>query len=135
MHDWIMVTTLHLLSLVLPISQWAALFTAFILLPLAMFQQTRTLAGWLLYGVFLLLSLATWLLGAAIAFVSYGWLGLIIGLIVLGVGVVPIGMVGAYFVLAQPEISITITVMLALTLVAGILSSYLIAKGRGVRDK
>ena len=56
--------------------------------------------------------------GAGITFVSFGWLGLLIGIVLFGVGVVFLGMVGAGFVLDEPEIAWSLLVMSILAFAA-----------------
>ncbi len=123
MREWIAVTTLNLYSLFLPWSQWALLIAVVLLLPLAIFKRTRGFAGTALFALSYLFGITTWLLGAAISFISYGWLGLIIGLVVLGVGVVPVGIVGAYFKLGQTEIALTLVAMTIITYGARLLAA------------
>ena len=123
MREWIAVTTLNLYSLLLPWSQWALLIAVVLLLPLAIFKRTRGFAGTALFALSYLFGITTWLLGAGISFISYGWLGLIIGLVVLGVGVVPVGIVGAYFKLGQTEIALTLVAMTIITYGARLLAA------------
>lgn len=128
MREWIIETTLHLYSLLLPFAQWAFLLALVVLLPMAIFKSTRALAGSLLLGVSYLFGLTTWLFGAGIAFASYGWLGLFIGLILFGVGVVPVGIAGSYFKLDQTEIAISLIAMSVITYGARMLAGYFIVK-------
>jgi hypothetical protein len=44
--------------------------------------------------------------GAFVAFTSFGWLGLVIAIFVLGIGVVPIGIFGAFFALHINELAV-----------------------------
>jgi len=44
-----------------------------------------------------LFGLTTWLLGTAITFGTLGWLGLLVGLLIFGIGVVPLSMFSAVF--------------------------------------
>jgi hypothetical protein len=71
-----------------------ALITAvgiFVLAPLGIFRRTRGIAGVGLVSASWGLGAILWLYGAMITFTSWGWVGLIIGLFVFGVGVVPMG--------------------------------------------
>jgi hypothetical protein len=58
----------------------------------------------------------TWFLGAAVTFGSFGWIGLIFGLFIMGVGVVPLGIIGAFFKLGVTELGVSLCVMLVITL-------------------
>ena len=122
MREWIATNTLNLYSLLLPWSQWAFLIAVILLLPLAIFRRTRGLAGTGLFALSYLFGITTWLLGAGVSFISYGWFGLIIGLVVLGVGVVPVGVLGAYFELGQTEVALTLVGMSFITYGARLLA-------------
>ena len=128
MREWIIETTLHLYSLLLPFAEWAFLLAVVVILPMAIFKSTRAFAGASLFAASYLIGLTAWFLGAGISFASYGWWGLIIGLIILGFGVVPVGIVGAYFELGQTEIAVSLIVMTAITYGARLLAAYFIEK-------
>ena len=49
-------------------------------------------------------------------FGSFGWIGLIIGLFIFGMGVVPLGIIGVLFTLSVSELAVTLCVMLVITL-------------------
>ena len=78
---------------------------------LSIFRKTRPWTGLILLVFSYLLGAATWFWGAAITFSSFGWIGLWIGLLVVGVGVVPLGMLAAYIDDA-PDASVTLILML-----------------------
>ena len=64
--------------------------------PGAVPQDTRVWRGGVALWLFSwLVGLSTWLLGAAFTFGSFGWIGLIVGLLLFGIGVVPLGVFGA----------------------------------------
>lgn len=72
---------------------WIALaIVAFILVPLAFFRRTRGLAGALIFGSSFLFGLSLWLWGLLVTFIVWGWVGVLVGIFLMGVGVVPIGM-------------------------------------------
>jgi hypothetical protein len=60
----------------------------------------------------------TWFLGAAVTFGSFGWIGLIIGIFIFGIGVVPLGIIGAFFKLGINELGVSLCAMLVITLAA-----------------
>ena len=65
---------------------------------LVLFHKTRAYGGGALWLFSWLVGLSTWLLGAAFtfgSFGSFGWIGLIVGLLLFGIGVVPLGAFGA----------------------------------------
>ena len=61
---------------------------------LSIFRRTRPWTGAILYWFSFLAGAATWFYGAGITFASFGWVGLFVGLVLLGVGVVPMGVIG-----------------------------------------
>ena len=83
------------------------IFVGFVL---SIFRRTRPWTGLILWVFSYPLGAATWFWGAAITFSSFGWIGLGIGLLVVGVGVVPLGMLAAYMDNA-PDASVTLILM------------------------
>ena len=63
---------------------------------LSIFRRTRPWTGAILYWFSFLAGAATWFYGAAITFASFGWMGLFVGIVLLGVGVVPMGVIGGF---------------------------------------
>ena len=115
MQDWIISTTFYWYATLLPFAQLALLVSVVFLLPLALFRRTRVFSGTLLFALSYLFGATIWLLGAGITVASFGWLGLIVGLLVFGIGVVPLGIIGAYFKLNMLEISVSLIVMSIIT--------------------
>ncbi len=115
MRQWVMEFTLSTYRFLLPIA-WVVLGVSIaVLLPLCAWRKTRaSAAGWLLASSYII-GITTWFLGAGITFASFGWFGLIIGLLILGVGVVPLGIVGAFFKLDANGLALSILVMLVVT--------------------
>lgn len=66
-----------------------------ILLPLALFAKTRLLSAFGLLAASYLFGLATWMYGLIVTYTLWGVVGVIAGLAIAGVGVVPLGMVAA----------------------------------------
>jgi hypothetical protein len=62
-----------------------------VLISLGMFQRTHRFAGAGLLIASYVFGLTLWAGGAAATFAYWGWVALLIGLILLGVGVVPMG--------------------------------------------
>ena len=81
---------------------------------LAIFRRTRPWGGLVLHVFSYLVGAATWFYGAAATFTSFGWLGLIVGLLFMGIGVVPLGIIGG-FIYLDSSIAFGIIVMLIAT--------------------
>ena len=117
----------------LPISWIGLLIVLVVLLPLACFRRTRFFAG---HGISIfswVLGLTTWLLGAVITFSTYGWWALIIGLLLFGIGVVPIAIFAAFISLKIPAMAVSLIVMATLVWVCRFSSTALILNaGRNV---
>ncbi len=103
-------------TFLLPISWIGVALVVFILLPMALFKGTRPTAGTGMFFSSFLFGLTTWFLGATVTFVTWGWVGLIIGLIIAGVGVVPIGILAAFISLGEPTLGISLIVMVVIVL-------------------
>lgn len=61
-----------------------------ILLPLSVVRGLRSLTGGGIFFSSYLFGIATWLLGFAITYNAWGWFGVLLGVMFLGVGVVPL---------------------------------------------
>ena len=118
MREWITEHAITAYTFLLPFS-WVALAIAIvILLPLAIWRKTRPVAGAGLLAASYLFGATTWFLGAAVTFGSFGWFGLIVGLFFLGLGVVPLGIIGAFFSLGVSGLGWSLCAMLVITFVA-----------------
>jgi hypothetical protein len=116
MREWIVETAINIYAFLLPFSSIAFAIALVVLLPLAAWSKTRGAAGSGLLIVSYIVGATTWFLGAAVTFGSFGWIGLIIGLFIFGMGVVPLGIIGAFFTLGFSELAVTLCVMLVITL-------------------
>ena len=83
--------------------------------PLALFKRTRPYAIQGLMVTSFAVGLTTWFRGATVSFATFGFLGLFIGCMLMGVGVVFIGMVGAGMVMGDWELAFSLLVMSVLT--------------------
>src|SRR6266852_4401757 len=99
MREWIFETAINIYTFLLPFSSVAFAIAIVVLLPLAAWRKTRGAAGAGLLIVSYIFGATTWFLGAAVTFGSFRWIGLIIGLFIFGLGVVPLGIIGAFFTL------------------------------------
>ena len=101
-------------SFLLPISWIGIAIIVVILLPLSLFRATRGIAGaGIVYSSYLF-GLTTWFLGATVTFATWGWTGLLIGLAIAGVGVVPIGILAAFISLKDPNLGFSLIALVAI---------------------
>ena len=116
MREWIVETTLNIYQTLLPFSSLAFAIAVVVLFPLAAWHKTRAAGGAGLLVASYLFGATTWCLGAAVTFGSFGWIGLIFGLFIMGIGVVPLGIIGAFFTLGLTDLGVSLCVMLVITL-------------------
>ena len=128
MREWVMEIAVKAYTFTLPFYEFALAVAIFVLLPLAFWRKTRGAAGIGLLVTSYVFGLTTWLLGAAVTFGSFGWFGLIVGLLVLGVGVVPLGIIGAIFKLDNGGLAMVLFVMVIVTLGARFGGAYAASK-------
>ena len=84
-------------------------------LPLAIWHKTRNAAGVGLLVTSYILGAATWLFCAAVTFGAFGWIGLLIGLLSLGVGVVPFAIIGAIYILDNSGLALGLFILVVVT--------------------
>lgn len=118
MREWIMGIALKAYEVTLPFYDFALVATLLVILPLAIWRRTRGAAAAALLVASYIFGLTTWLLGAAVTFGSFGWFGLIMGLLVFGVGVVPLAIIGSIFKLDNGGLAVMLFVMVVVTLAA-----------------
>jgi hypothetical protein len=116
MEEWIIGHTAALYAWLVPSFQ-IGLVLAVLMLLLSIWKRARPFTGTVLFLGSYLFGLTTWLLGTVAALAAYGWPGVLVGLIFVGVGVVPIGIVGAFFKLGLSDLGWSLCTMLAITLV------------------
>ena len=68
-----------------------------IFLPLSFIKKTKKFAGKGLFFSGFIFGFTVWLIGAIITFSYWGIIALIIGLVLMGVGVIPMGIVACFF--------------------------------------
>lgn len=115
MREWVIETAVKAYTFTLPFYEFALAVSIFVFLPLAIWRKTRGAAGVGLLITSYIFGLTTWLLSAAVTFGSFGWFGLILGLLVLGVGVVPLAIIGAIFKLDNGGLALVLFVMVVVT--------------------
>lgn len=107
-------------TFLLPFSWIVVAIVVVILLPLAIFKATRGIAGTGIFFSSYVFGITTWFLGAAVTFATWGWSAVIIGLLLGGVGVVPIGILAAFISLSQPFLGLSLVVMVVIVFAARI---------------
>jgi hypothetical protein len=128
MREWIVEHAFAAYKVLLPIAWIGFALVVVVLLPLAAWRRTRMWAGLGLYLMSFLFGATTWFLGAAVTFAAFGWAGLIIGLVVLGFGVVPIGIAGAFFKSTVPSgLGVILLILTAVTLISRFAGAYFVS--------
>jgi len=128
MRESIMEFAIKVYSVLLPISWIAIALIVFVLLPMCFFKRSRGFAGLGMIVASYIFGVTTWFLGAAITFGAYGWFGLIIGLLLFGIGVVPLAIIGAIFKLQTGIIAVWLIVMAVITIGTRIAGHSLVSK-------
>ncbi len=128
MREWIIEIAVKVYTFTLPFYELALAVAVFVLLPLTIWRKTRGAAGAGLMVTSYIFGLTTWLFSAAVTFGSFGWFGLIIGLLVLGVGVVPLAIIGAIFKLDNGGLALVLFVMVVVTFGARFGGAYAASK-------
>lgn len=85
-----------------------------LVLPLAIFRRLRPFAGVGLQWSSLVFGLTTWLFGLIVTHELWGWMAVVIGLLMFGVGVVAMGMLASVFS-GEWSVLFTLAIMLAVT--------------------
>lgn len=125
MRETITGTIFKLYEIALPFFEIALVVAVFFLIPMSLWKKTRTTASNGLLVASYVFGVTTWLLGAGVSFASYGWIGLTIGLLLLGVGVVPLAICGALFKLDSGGLAAVLLVMVITTFATRIGGAYL----------
>ena len=102
---------------------------------LSIFRRTRPLTGLFLYVFSFVVGAATWFYGAAVTFATFGWFGLFVGLVLFGVGVVPIGILGGFWEGAEfAAMARGLILMLIVTFAFRFVGSWLMESGESAPD-
>lgn len=128
MRELVMSIAVKAYTLTLPLYSLALAVTIFVLLPLAIWRKTRRNASIGLLIASYIFGITTWLLGAAVTFGSFGWFGLIVGLLIFGIGVVPLAIIGAMFTLHDGGLALVLFVMAVVALGARFGGAYAASK-------
>lgn len=133
--DWTINVAVSIYAFLLPIAQIALAIVILIHLPLGLWRRARRTAGSGVWVGSYLFGITTWMLGAAAALASFGWWGFIIGVLIFGIGIVPVGAIGAFFMLGMVDLGWSLVVMAAITWAARLLGDYWGESRSKKRDK
>lgn len=118
----------------LPDALASTTLTAFLILaPLGIFKWTRPFAGASLIFASYFFGITLWFWGAVATFEYWGWPGLIVGVVLLGVGVVPTGLI-ALALHSQWEAIFNWGMLMMSLIVARLLGAWYLAKCENVND-
>lgn len=78
-------------------AKWAFAIALFILLPTAFFKATRPFSALGFLFASFAFGLCAWVMGFLLAYSHWGLFGVIVGIVLGGVGVVPVGLLAAMF--------------------------------------
>lgn len=104
-----------------------------IILLVAIIPSARGVAGIIIYVSSYVYGLATWIYGLAVTLALWGWIAVIIGIMLGGVGVVPIGMLAAIFN-GHWDIFWTLLLTLVLTYIARVIGTMLVNSGENHQE-
>lgn len=113
----------------LPFAWLSVLVVVVVILPMSVFRIARPSAGRLLLYASYVIGATTWFLGATVTFATWGWIALIVGLLLGGFGVVPIGALAALISLGDVPLGISIVVMVIIVFSARLGALALMASG------
>ena len=122
MRESVMKMAIEAYKFMQPFYEGAFCTAVFLCLPLAFWRRFRDLASSGFTVLSIVSGFSAWLLGASVTLGSFGWLGLIVGCILLGIGVVPLGICGAYFNLDNGHLAWVLIKLSVVTFVASIIS-------------
>lgn len=131
MRQWIIETTIGAYTFLLPAAWIVFAVVLFVVLPMLLWRRTRGVASLALVVASFIFGVTTWCLGAAVTFISFSWLGLMLGLVIFGLGVVPLGIIGAFFSLGMNDLGVSLLVMAAISVGTRFLGLYIRERWEG----
>jgi len=126
MREWMLETGIRITAHLVLVSGVALTISLLVLLPAAICRKARVAAGYCLILISRPISLTTFIFGAALAFISFGWIGLIIGLLLGGFGVVPVGIIGAFFRFDSFVLGLALCSLPAVTIANALAAKYML---------
>lgn len=104
-----------------------------VVLLIAIAPKARGWAGLIIYISSYVYGLGTWIFGLAVTLAFWGWIAVIIGLLLGGVGVVPIGMLASIFN-GRWDIFWTLLISVVLTYGARLIGALLVSSSENQTD-
>ena len=104
-----------------------------VVLLIAIAPKARGWAGLIIYISSYVYGLGTWIFGLAVTLAFWGWIAVIIGLLLGGVGVVPIGMLASIFN-GRWDIFWTLLISVVLTYGARLIGALLVSSSENQSD-
>lgn len=95
MREWIINTAFTGYEFLLPIYGFAFTFMILVLIPLGFIKKIRPVVAIILYIISFIFGATTWLYAVVITFAMLGWIWLVIGLLIAGIGVLPLGLIAS----------------------------------------
>lgn len=95
MREWITKTALSIFETMSPVLGILFIIIFVVLIPLGLFRKTRGLSALSLLIAYYIFGFAVWVYSAAVAFGLLGWFWLIVGILLAGIGVIPISIIAA----------------------------------------
>jgi hypothetical protein len=95
MREWIVRTAFSVYEFMAPVYVLSLIAVVLIVLPMGIFRKTRGASVTVLWFTSYLFTLTGWVYSVGVAFALLGWVWLIVGLLLAGLGVGPIAFIGA----------------------------------------
>ena len=116
LREVIVIFAARAVSYLMPICWISLAVVLLILLPLSLVKKIRHVTGPIIYALSYIYGITTWFVGTIATFATLGTIWLIIGLVLIGLGVVPLGIIGA-FISNNAALGLVIIVLLVITFI------------------
>jgi hypothetical protein len=127
MTDWIIRTANSIYEFLLPFTGYS-FWIIILLLPVLFWRKARGTIGWVYIFSSYLIGVTGWLLGLITTGLSFGGIGILIGTVFGIVGVVPLGIVGAYWNLDNGDLAMTLLRIAIWAIVVRLVGRYLVGE-------
>ncbi len=96
MREWVAGICFSTYNFLEPVGGYVMLLVVFIFGPLTIWRRTRQVGALLLFASSYVIGATLWFLSTALTLSLWGWVALIIGLLFMGVGVLPMAIVACF---------------------------------------